>query len=493
MIGDLSERSILTVLQEVHFRRLTGILEVDGGEQKRRLFLRDGSLYLAGSHPLARRLGDLVKSLLDQSPSAVAAESRARGLDLVSRMAQVIAEWRQGKFRFVEDPTVLVADLVGPLPTRRLLMVGATIGATLDELTSRLGGEQIHLVAVPAGDEPEDPEDLLGLGPEEHFLLERLRQPMTLGSIVAESPLDREGTVQRLAQLLAARQIRVLERADPRERSGAALDATLIQRLSSRFERDLRDEPLELSAEEFRTGVAELLAKVGAMNFYELLDVDTSSSVDLVQSKYEKLARRVHPANEKAYGLTGMKPMLTLLFERATQGYLVLSDPERRRRYNESQAIDLASSKVTGAQRDEEAKELARQHFDQAQVLVARGDFHFAVELLQLAAGLDRRAEYLLALARVQSKNPKWLTRAVDSCRAALELEPHNAEVRFQLGEIYEQLGQSERARAQFTAAAREDPGHVQANAKMRSYGTKTPRQEEDSGLFSRIFRRRDG
>jgi tetratricopeptide (TPR) repeat protein len=171
----------------------------------------------------------------------------------------------------------------------------------------------------------------------------------------------------------------------------------------------------------------------------------------------------------------------------------VLSDPERRRRYNESQAIDLASSKVTGAQRDEEAKELARQHFEQAQGLVARGDFHFAVELLQLAAGLDRRAEYLLALARVQSKNPKWLTRAVDSCRAALELEPHNAEVRFQLGEIYEQLGQSERARAQFTAAAREDPGHVQANAKMRSYGAKTPRQEEDSGLFSRIFRRRDG
>ena len=91
MMGDLSDRSILEVLQELHFRRATGVLEVDGGEHKRRLFLRDGSLYLAGSHPLARRLGDLVKALGERSNTAGAAESRARGLALVQRMAQVIA------------------------------------------------------------------------------------------------------------------------------------------------------------------------------------------------------------------------------------------------------------------------------------------------------------------------------------------------------------------------------------------------------------------
>lgn len=492
--GDLQTRAILDVLQELHYRRGTGVLEVDGGEHKRRLFLRDGSLYLAGTHPLARRLGELVGVLSDRSSSTAAADARARCLELVERMARVISEWRTGRFRFVEGPAALAVDLVGPLPTRRLLMVGCTIGATTADLVSRLGGERVHLVALPENASSEDPGDLLGLGPEEHFLLERLRQPMTLGEIIAESPLDREMTTQKLAQLLAARKVRILERADPAAVSAPPHDAALLQSLSKRFARNLKDEPLDLSQEAFRARVAELFAGVGAMNFYELLDVDSSATAEVVQSRYEALARQVHPDNEAAYGLTGLKAMLELLFERATQGYLVLSDPERRRKYNQSQAIDLSSSQVTGAEREVESKDLARNYFDQAQALVARGDFHYAIELLQMAAKLDRRPDYYLALARVELKNPKWIPRAVDSCRAALELEPHNAEVRYLLGEIYELQGDLERARGQFTAAVREDPNHIQASAKLRILTQSKPaRPEVEGGLFGRIFRRRDG
>ncbi len=436
-----------------------------------------------------------MRALGDRSSSAAATEARARCLDLVARMARVIGDWRTGRFRFVDDPTALTADLVGPLPTRRLLMVGATVGATAADLVREAGW---RARAFRGRDRrvsmQDDPNDLLGFGPEEHFLLERLRQPMTLGEVAAESPLDREATMQRLAQLLVVRRIRVLERAVPVEDSAPSRDTALIQRLFSRFERDLKEEPLRLTQEEYRARVADLLARLGAMNYYELLEVDPSSTVELVQSKYELLARQVHPANEAAYGLTGLRPMLVLLFERATQAYLVLADPERRRQYNQNQAIDLSGARVTGAQREVESKELARTYFEQSQAMVARGDFHFGVELLQLAAKLDRRSEYLLALARVQVKNPKWLQRAVDSCRAALELEPHNADVRYQLGEIYEQQGDLERARAQYTAAAREDPNHLQANAKMRSLNAaRAPRPEAEGGLFGRIFRRRDG
>jgi tetratricopeptide (TPR) repeat protein len=372
-------------------------------------------------------------------------------------------------------------------------MVGATAGASPAELAARLGGERAQLVAISGGEASGEPGDLLGLGPEEQFLLERLRQPMTLGALVAESPFDRETTLQRLTQLLVARRVRLPERGDTAAPPAPQQDAALLVSLSNRFARNLREEPLALKPEVFRSRVAELFAGLGAMNHYELLDLDSSAPVELVQSKYELLARQVHPANEAAYGLTGLKPMLDLLFERATQGYLVLSDPERRRQYNQSQAIDLSASQVTGAEREVESKDLARSYFDQAQALVARGDFHYAVELLQLAAKLDRRSEYLLALARVEIKNPKWLERAVDTCRAALELEPHNAEVRFMLGEIYEQQGDLDRARAQYTAATREDPNHLQAGAKLRHLNSSRPAKgETESGLFGRIFRRRD-
>ena len=491
--GDLRERAIFDLMQELHFERASGVLEVDGGEHKRRLFLRDGSLYLAGTHPLARRLGELVHALSDSSQSAAATEARKRCIDLVERMARVIGDWKTGYFRFLDDPAARAADLVGPLPTLRLLMLGATAGATPAQLVARLGGERAQLVAVPESDAADDPNDLLGLGPEEHFLLERLRQPMTLEAILAESPFGRETTEQRLVQLLAARKIRRPERGDPAAPAAPLQDAALLHSLSNRFARNLKEEPLALSPEEFRARVAELSAGLGAMNHYELLGVDPSSAVELVQSRYELLARQVHPANEAAYGLTGLKPMLELLFERATQGYLVLSDPERRRKYNLSQAIELTAAQVTGAERDVESQELARQYFDQAQALVARGDFHYAIELLQLAAKLDRRSEYLLALARVEIKNPKWLQRGIDSCRAALEVDPQNAEARYLLGEIYEQEGDLDRARAQYTAATRADPGHLQAGAKLRNLAaTKAAKSESESGLFGRIFRRRD-
>ena len=492
--GELEERQILDVLRELHFRRRTGVLEVDSNENKRRLFLRDGSLYLAGTHPLARRLAETVQALSDGSNRTAAAEARKRCLDLVERMARVIKEWRSGQFRFVEGLASIGGELVGPLPTRRLLMIGATVGATPGELTTLLGGERLHLILVPDTSETQESDDLLGLGPEEQFLLERLRQPMKLGATIEESPFDRETTLQRLAQLLAARKIRVVERADPALRDAPLHDAALLASLSERFERNLKEEPLELSQEEFKARVAELFAGIGAMNFYELLNVDPTSPIDVVQSKYEALARQVHPANEAAYGLTGLKAMLALLFERATQGYLVLSNPDRRHKYNQGQVIDLTASRVTGEKREVESKELARRYFDQAQALVARGDFHYAIEMLQTASKLDRRSEYLLALARAEVKNPKWVQRAIDTCRAALEVDPHNAEVRYLLGEIFEEQGDLERARSQYSAAVRADPGHVQAVLKMRNLVVpKGQRQESDNGLFGRIFRRRDG
>ena len=90
-------------------------------------------------------------------------------------MAKVISHWRTGHFHFVEDSAALAQDLVGPLPTRRFLMIGFTAGASPDDLISKLGGERAHLLAVPASDYSEDPSDLVGAGPEEQFLLERLR------------------------------------------------------------------------------------------------------------------------------------------------------------------------------------------------------------------------------------------------------------------------------------------------------------------------------
>lgn len=482
-------------MRGIHIARGTGVLEVDAAGQKRRLHFRSGQLYLASGHPLARRLGELVAKLQNSkgggalaAPSAEVQEARTQTADLVRRMAQVIAEWREGRFRFDSDPSAMPTELVGPLPTIRLIMLGSTLGADEPALIARLGGLQSQLVAreMPAA------LDELRLAPEELFLAERLSQPMTVQAVLNESPVARLETLQRLVQLKVAALVRVVGGSESGPNASQALNTELIRKLSERFERDLRDEPLKLPLEEFRRRISDLLSRLGGMNAYELLDVETSAPSESVQAKYEELARLSHPANEANYGLTGLSPMLTMLFERATEAYLTLSDPERRRRYNEAQEIEISASSVTGARREAEQQQLARQYHDQAQAMAARGDYHFAVELLGLAVKIDRRVDYFLALARIQAKNPRWMQRAVDSCRAALELDTHNADVRFQLGELYEQSGDLDRARAQYTAAARENPNHAQAAAKVRHF-SESAGQRKSGGLFDRLFGRREG
>lgn len=165
--GDFADRPILDVLRVLHERGVSGVLEIDPTGHRRRLFFRDGELYLPGGHPLARRLAEQVAELSGNASRAAPAdreETRRRLLELIERIVDVLLDWRRGAFQLIEGREALPADLVGPLPTRRLLMVGGTQGAEEGELVRRLGGESARLVATPAQN-PASSRDLLGSRP----------------------------------------------------------------------------------------------------------------------------------------------------------------------------------------------------------------------------------------------------------------------------------------------------------------------------------------
>jgi tetratricopeptide (TPR) repeat protein len=495
LAGDLSEKPIHDVVRSIYAGRGSGTLEISVGEQKRRLHFHDGNLVLAATHPLAKHLGDMIAQLGTGARDDV----RRRCRDLVQRMAGVIAEWRSGAYRFDADPASLPKEHVGPMPTERLVMLAAVAGVDEPALLKRLGGDTAQIAARPSFRDP----DALGLSPAESFLLERLAQPMRVELVLAESPVSRVETLRSLAQLRATGRLRTLGRDSSGDQSqpralgvdGGGTDAELAARLKERFGARLGEEPLRLSKEEYRARITEILGKVGGMNAYELLRVEPSTPAETVQARYEELAMLVHPANEKAYGLAGLQSMLDMLLERATDAYLTLSDPERQRRYNESHAIELGVTglvEATGERREAEKRELGRRSYDQALALAAQGDFHFAVELLEQAVKADRKVEYLLALSRIQAKNPRWSSRAIESCRAAMEVDPQNTDVRFQLGHLYEAAGDKLRARAQYAAAARESPPHPQAAAKLKELDGAAPTEKSAMGLFSRLFGRRE-
>ncbi|MFN7940578.1 MAG: DUF4388 domain-containing protein [Thermoanaerobaculia bacterium] len=482
--GSLSERSIFELVRSFHLARATGVLEIEQTGQRRRLFFRAGEIFLSGSHPLARKLAESTAALRAAGSSERDSAARQALLELVERITRVFGEWKSGKFRFLTEPASST-DLVGPLPTKRLIMLGAVLGCEEAELLQRLGGPRARLVAESSVAEGAD---LLGYSPEELFLLERLRQAMDLAQLLAESPIARADLLRRLTQLKAVGLVRESDSAPMAGEPGPA-DLELVGRFSDRIADQLRASPIDLKSEAYRQRIAELLATSGGWNHYELFGISPSAGQDDVHAAYERHARLVHPANAARLGLPGKESTLAMLFERATQAYLTLSDPERRRQYNVDQMIDAGSVEVSGTARVEEQKVTARKLFERARELAGRMEYHFAGELLTQAVKIDARPDYWILLAQIQARNPNWLRRAVDSYRAALELQPKQPEVRYALGQIYEELGEVERARVQYSGALRDDPSHAGAATRLQAL-LAAGKKLQQGGLLDRLFGR---
>lgn len=473
----------LDTLRGLRVRRATGVLEIQVAGQKRRLFLRAGDVHLPGAHPLAQLLAERLERI--RGGAGTTAANTGPLLEIVERIAEVVADWRTADSEFREGLGVLPPDLTGPLPSARLLMLAATAGlddAAVERRAAELGPRYSASPVAPSL------ADQLGYQPEEDFLLERLRHPMALPELFENCPIPRPVALRRLLQLVA---LGAVQPESTAERSRGADSAELVQRIAERIARSLEDRPLEIGPEEYRQRIGDLLARHGGLDHYELLGVAPSVSVEQVQAAYEELARLVHPLNAELLDLSGRQPALRLLFERATDAYEVLSDPERRRTYNQRQMIEIPSAGPSGAHRDAEKRTVARAQYERALMYANAGDVHNAIQLLEQVVKTDPKLDYWCALGRLQARNPSWLRRALESYRNALQIDSQNGDVRYAIGQLFEQLGEPERARVQYGAAVRYNPNHAEAAERLaRLHEARDQAARQEGGLLSRFFRR---
>lgn len=486
-VAPFAGRPLFEILRQLCARGATGVLEfeIDGG--LRRLYLREGELHLPGAHPLARRLSELLAA--PGAPDAPDREATAALLELVERIADVLAEWQPARWQFREGLAHLPANLVGPLPTVRLLMAGAVVGLDEPALEARFAGLSGPWVADVSRAMTAPP----GFLPEELFLLERLRLPTAIRDLIAESPIPAAALRRALLRLAA---VGAVHPRVPGGRSAAASPAEeqreFVARIAERIARDLAERPLELDAERYRTLIADLLGRHGGLDHYELLGVSPGAGSDQIQAAFERLARLSHPVNAPRFGNAGSEGALAVLFESATRAYETLMDPEQRRAYNEREMIDVPAAAASGEQREAERRTIARDQFQRAQAYVKAGDLHNAISLLEQAVQTDPRAEYWIGLGRLQAHNPGWKDRALESFRRALLLEPQNAEGHYASAQFFEQQGELERARSLYQTAVRIDPGHLEAVARLAALDARrAEKTTKGRGLVARFVRRR--
>jgi hypothetical protein len=138
--------------------------------------------------------------------------------------------------------------------------------------------------------------------------------------------------------------------------------------------------------------------------------------------------------------------VLKLLFERATEGYLILSHPDRRKRYDRELGGRLWSGEKDGGARSEEGRQVARRYFAKAQVLAASEEYHLGIELMRQAVRIDPRGEYHAFLGQLLAKNPLWLRFAAENFDRAIELGVADPGVAAARAAVREQMAASEAA-----------------------------------------------
>jgi len=209
---------------------------------------------------------------------------------------------------------------------------------------------------------------------------------------------------------------------------------------SSRIAVSLVERPVELAAPAHRERVATLLRQVGEASLYDLLGVDMVASALKVYEGYERTARLVHPDNAQRLDLMGREGVLEVLFERVTEAYLTLSNPERRKRYDREQP-DLRPAAAPTVPRAEEAQRL----YDRARGLAAAEQLHAAIELLREAVRTTPKPEYLALLGLLEAKNPRWLHHAEEHLRRAVDLGAKDSSLPAALAEVRRRIGAGER------------------------------------------------
>ncbi|MEE8278379.1 MAG: J domain-containing protein, partial [Thermoanaerobaculia bacterium] len=424
--------SLFESLREIYLERRTGVLRIPDADGEQRLFFVGGDFYLEPDHRVAiaayRWLtsgarsaasegggGSGAEGAADDTPEARPRPSAGSGTrEWAPELIEGLLSVDEEGFEFEEGAARIPLDLVGPLPTGNLVMELAVAERDESQLLRVLGGEEQRYVAEA---DSEGSEGLPDLDPLDAFFLSRLEQASPVRELLGLADENRETALRSLCRLKAVRLI-LPEDLVPARRPWELVSAELLEKFQQRIGDDLAANPLKIDTEAHRLRVVELLGGLGEVNFYQLLSVGLGCSAEELHLAYTELARVVHPEHAEALGLKGKEEALAVLFERTTEAYLTLSDPERSGRYQLSLGDSLVGveAETDGAKRKEEEKEIAAHNYRAAKNRALQNDYFSAIQLLEQAVRGDALPEYYALLGQCQAENPRWIDKAIYNC-----------------------------------------------------------------------------
>jgi tetratricopeptide (TPR) repeat protein len=212
--------------------------------------------------------------------------------------------------------------------------------------------------------------------------------------------------------------------------------------------------PTEAEAREtarLRSEIADKFARLADLDYYQLLEVAPDCDTAAIKRAYHLAAKTYHPDTLSRSGLdAAARAEANRVFAEISKAHSTLSDPERRRTYD-----DERSGGATGLDANRLAN--AETLYRKGEILMRQGNFRGAFDFLKGAVDLwPDECAYQSGLGwTYYKKMPSEPALAKEHLERALAIEPDDGVTLFRLGVVLRALGQTEEALAAHQKATR--------------------------------------
>jgi tetratricopeptide (TPR) repeat protein len=207
------------------------------------------------------------------------------------------------------------------------------------------------------------------------------------------------------------------------------------------------------AARDHRSLVLSTYRRIDWLSDYDLLGVSAEAGLPEIEDAYQRAAVLFDPALRNRADLADCGRQLTILWQRASEAYHTLSDPQRRAVYDgKARQAQTLLARATKAQTSDPSAKLpseevrrstAELNYRRAVELIGGEDVYPAIEMLEEAVRfVPDDPRYQALLGRSKLRNRWWQDEAIEHLEEAVRLEPRDSETRAALAEAYLQQGE---------------------------------------------------
>jgi curved DNA-binding protein CbpA len=211
-------------------------------------------------------------------------------------------------------------------------------------------------------------------------------------------------------------------------------------------------------------------------NYYQILGITQDAPEKEIKRAYHKLARELHP--DKSSTSKNSK-QLEEEFALVSKAYNTLKDREKRTEYDKRLKTNT-HARISIPKKEPERKstevltdpasclKIAQKAYNRGLQYYKMGEYSRAIDFFEAAIRTyDKEPSFYAKLALTLFNSRRGFTKAVESCRKAIELDPYNVDYKLVLAEIYESAGSYSLAKKTYEDVLKWDSNNEKAMQKI--------------------------